>query len=198
MNNRVSGILGNTLRRYLVIALAVSLAVTGGMFAYAYTTASVSITGDSKSADFARISSNKTGNTTFSVWGNYRGKIDGFQIFTVQPQADYTGDLTVNVYLDNLDELSSKYALLLMRIALTDDVALSNPVDLEGMAKPLTLNNGMVSFTAINTSNFTSTGLGLHVVCYGGVYRTFPWGYLTQSGGSYHPSFTAEVLQAGL
>ena len=35
MNNIVSGILGNTLRRYLVIALAISLVVTGSMFAYA-------------------------------------------------------------------------------------------------------------------------------------------------------------------
>ena len=37
MKNIVGGIMGNTLRRYLIVALVASLAITGGMFAYAYT-----------------------------------------------------------------------------------------------------------------------------------------------------------------
>jgi hypothetical protein len=32
----------------------------------------------------------------------------------------------------------------------------------------------------------------------GGVYKTFPWSYLNGIGGTWNPSFTAEVLQAGL
>ena len=60
MNNIVSGILGNTLRRYLVIALAASLAVTGGMFAYAYTTSSTSFSVSGTDFDFGNITANTT------------------------------------------------------------------------------------------------------------------------------------------
>ena len=58
----------------------------------------------------------------------------------------------------------------------------------------LSLNKGVVSFVSDNLT----AGTSYHIMIKGGVYRTYPWSYLTGIGGSYDPSFTAEVLQVGL
>lgn len=195
MNNKVSGILGNTLRRYLIIALVASLAVTGGMFAYGYTSSVATITGSSQASDFGNVTANTTGNPAgFNVWGSYRGSIGSGTLFEIVPGSGYTGDVTVNVYLSNVDQLSYKYGMLLMRLAFVDPDNPTQEQDVEGIEKPLTLNNGMVSFTC---DNFTLEHY--EVVLRGGVYRSFPWAYLTNQGsGSFTPQVTAEILQTGL
>lgn len=195
MNNIVSGILGNTLRRYLVIALAASLAITGGMFAYGYTTQTATITGASQSWDYANVTANATSGMDFDVFGSYRGKINAGTVFTVEPAPTYTGDLQVNVYLSNLDDLSYKYGMILLRMAFVDPANTTQKQDVEGIEKPLTLNNGMVSFTCDNTTALPNYAVRVQ----GGIYRSFPWAYLTNQGsGSFSPQLTCEVLQAGL
>ena len=83
-----------------------------------------------------------------------------------------------------------------MRLAFIDPDNPTDEQDVEMIEKPLTLNNGMVSFTC---DNFTLEHY--EVVLRGGVYRTFPWAYLGDKVlnlGSFIPQVTAEVLQAGL
>ncbi|MBA7470062.1 MAG: hypothetical protein GH158_03425 [Dehalococcoidia bacterium] len=195
MNTIIKEIMGSTLRRYFIIALVASLVVTSGMFAYAYTSSVATITGSSEDSDFATVTTNTTGNPgTFSVWGSYRGSIGSGTLFEIAPGTNYLGDVTVNVYLSNVDQLSYKYGMLLMRLAFIDPDNPTDEQDVEMIEKPLTLNNGVVSFTC---DNFTLEHY--EVVLRGGVYRTFPWAYLTNQGsGSFTPQVTVEVLQAGL
>ena len=195
MKNIVGGILGNTLRRYLIIALVGSLAVTGGMFAYAYTTNQTSLTAGAVSADFAAVTVNNTyGGTAFTPFGSYRGNIPAGNLFNITPATGYDGDMEINVYLDNADQLSYKYGMLLMNIKIMDNAGAF--LDVQGITKPLSLNNGVVSFVSTST-NFTA-GTAFYVYCTGGIYRTFPWSYLSGVSGTFAPSITCEVLQAGL
>ena len=191
MNEAIQGAGKSKLRRYLVTALVLALAITGGLFAYAYTSQTTTLGAVSISSDFANVTVNNTV-PDFAVLGSYRGKIPQGNLFNVSPSANYSGDLQVNVYLSNVDQLSYKYGMLLMRVRIVNGA--NNTVDVENMAKPLTLNNGQVSFTCDGLTPLST----YYVQMTGGVYRTYPWAYLTSSGGSYIPSITCEVLQAGL
>ncbi len=190
MNKNVSGILGSKLRRYFIIALAASLAVTGGMFAYAYTTTTQTIA-VSGTADFAEIGAYYP-QLSYSIFGNYRGALPDGDIFSINLTSGYPGDIAVNVYLDNIDELGKNYGLWLMRLKLvraSDNAS----VDIEGdVIRPISLNNGSVSFVSDNMSS----GTEYRIQCDGGVYKAFPWAYINAVGGTVDPSFTAEVLQA--
>jgi len=195
MKNIISGILGNTLRRYLIMALAGTLAVTSGMFAYAYTTTSTNLSVTGASSSFADVTANMTV-PSFTAFGSYRGAISAGNLFNITPAASYPGDLEINVYLNNIDDLSYKYGMILMNIKIADNAG--NFLDAEGITKPLTLQNGVVSFVS-TSSNFTA-GTDFYVQVDGGVYRAFPWAYLSgvTGSGSWAPSITCEVLQAGL
>ncbi len=195
MNTIIKEILGSTLRRYFIIALAASLVVTGGMFAYAYTTTSTSITVTPASASFADVTVNETVGT-INTFGSYRGAIPAGNLFNITPDTNYTGDLEINVYLSNLDQISYKYGMFLMNIKIADNAGTF--LDVEGITKPLTLQNGVVSFVS-TSSNFTP-GTDFYVTVTGGVQRAFPWAYLSgvTGSGSWDPSLTCEVVQAGL
>ena len=192
MEQVIQGASKNKLRRYFLTALMLTLAVTGGLFAYAYTTASTSLSVSSGDADIATITDNMTV-PAYKLLGCHRAAIGDGRLFDILPDDDYTGDLEVMVYLDNIDELSGYYGMLLMRVGLYESDNVTN-VSLSGLDKPLTMNNGVVKFMSINTSNFTP-GQMFHINCTGGVYRTFPWAYMT--GSDYAPSLTAEIIQAG-
>lgn len=178
------------LRRYLVTALLLALAVTGGTFAYAYTSAATSLTVTDASTDFAEISDNMTV-PTYNVFGSYRGRIQAGNLFNVTPSSGYPGDLEVSVYLSNIDQLSTTYGLFLLRVQFVNENG--NPMDVEGITKCLSLSNGVVSFTADNLT----AGTEYYIKTTGGVYRTFPWSYLTNQT-QYAPDLYAEVGQAGL
>ena len=191
MSELIKGAGKSKLRLYLATALLLALAVTGGLFAYAYTTQTTALSVTGAAADFASVTVNNTvGN--YTVFGSYRGRIPQGNLFNVTLAANYPGDLEVSVYLDNIDQLSYKYGLLLMRVRFVDSG--NSTVDVDGIQKPLSLSNGVVSFTAKDlTANTT-----YYIQTTGGVYRAFPWAYIGTSGGTYAPSITADVLQAGL
>jgi hypothetical protein len=199
MNTIIKEIMGSTLRRYFIIALVASLAVTGGMFAYAYSTTNITLAVDDALADFADIVPNSGGGpATIEAFGSYRGTIPPGYIFDVTPDTDYNGDLGVIVYLDNIDQIGYKYSMFMVRVNLVDP-ADDGSMDKDALGngagdRVLSLNKGVVSFVSDNLV----AGTTYNIMIKGGVYRTYPWSFLTGSGGSYDPSFTAEVLQAGL
>jgi len=175
-------------RKALVGALVVALAASATMFAFTFTSASTSITATSGGSDFASMSANNTV-PGYNVFGSYRGAIGSGNLFNLVPAANYTGDLEVNVYLTNLDDLSKTYGMFLMALSLTDNT--STPADSEGIEKPLTLNNGVVTFLADNLTGGTT----YYIKTTGGIYRAFPWAFI--SGSIYGPTLYAEVVQAG-
>lgn len=189
MGNIMKGLVNSTLKRSLVMAMVGSLVVTGGMFAYAFTSNTTSIITSSGQQDFANISGTSDV-AAYNVYGSFRGTIGSGTLFDVRT-SDYPGDLQVNVYLANPDELSKNYGMWMLRVHLVDGS--DNYKDVEQITKVLSLNNGMVSFITDGLSANTT----YYIRTTGGVFRSFPWAYLNIGGTFPDPSLYAEVLQAG-
>ena len=190
MNSVIQGAGKSMLKRYLVTALMLALAVTGGTFAYAYTSATTSLTVSDASVDFAEISANMTV-PNYNLFGSYRGGIQAGNLFNVTPSSGYPGDIEVSVYLSNIDQLSTTYGLFLLRVEFVDENG--DPMDVEGITKSLSLNNGVVNFAADNLT----AGTMYYIKTTDGVYRTFPWAYLNGKN-QYAPQLYAEVGQVGM
>ena len=191
MNNIVSGIIGNTLRRYLVVALMASLAVTGGMFAYAYTTSTQTITVSSGGGEYAEILPAVPKLPSYTIFGSYRGAIPGGDLFSINVTSGYPGDLAVNIYLDIIDQMGKNYGLWMAKLRLVQASDNSAYMDVQGIDRPLSLQNGAVTFVSSNMSS----GTEYQVELVSGVYRAFPYAYWSGLG-TVTPSLTAEVLQA--
>ena len=184
----------NTRAVVLLGSLLLTLVVTGGLFAYAYTVASVTITTTATSADFASVTANATAatNLNYNLLGSTNGKIDEATIFSVQGDTAYNADVEVIVYLANADELVQEYRFWMMRVELTDGVMGSpTAVDKEGITKIISLQKPVTSFI-VDSANVTSPATAyVHVL--GGSWKSFPnLQYTTDSD----PLIVCEVVQA--
>ena len=178
-------------RRGLVVlgALLLTLFITGGLFAYAAITTSTEIGVTAVSADFAEVSENNTlSPASYTILGRVRGKIGSGNLFDVTRTSGYTGDIEVNLYLANIDELTQDYSFWMLRLELTD--INGSPVDKDHGPQVLSLNNASVSFACDNWTETTR-----YIECEGGSYRALPsdiW-----SGQAYDPLIFCQVNQAG-
>ena len=145
-------------------ALLLALAVTGGLFAYTYTSTSTTITVTLGSSDYADISANST--PDYTILGRTRGTIAAATLFNVDKNTSYSGDLEVNVYLSNVDELTKDYSFWMMRLELQD--VGGSKVDIETITQVLSLDNPMVSFACDNWTAFDR-----YIKVLGGSYRAF-------------------------
>lgn len=170
----------------LLGSLLLALVITGGLFAYAYTVASITITAGAVTSDFAAVSANATGVASYSFWGKQRGAIESGMLFDITRESTYTGDLEVSVYLSNVDELQKDYAFWMLRVELTD--INGNKVDQEGATQVLSLDSPFASFIC---DNWTATR---YVECEGGSFRAFP---AVHGLTGYNPLIFCEVLQTG-
>jgi hypothetical protein len=172
-------------RRGLVMlgAFLLTLAITGGLFAYTATTRSVTIGVTSAGTDFANVTANNTPSIAYTLLGRHRGTIDPNTLFNIST-ATTSPDIEVQVYLANPDELSSDYSFWTMRLALRDSANVS--MDMDGITQILSLDNPVVIFTSDNTTPYNS-----YVHNLGGSYRTFPSGWLNAS----EPLIFCKVVQ---
>lgn len=103
-------------------ALLLSLLISGGVFAFAWTSANASIGAIAKN-DIAEVSVESIPDLG-NVWGHYRGEIpaDGnpVDVFKIDIEDEYTGDLQVDVYLTNVHDLSKVYKHINMKLQLVD------------------------------------------------------------------------------
>ena len=74
-------------------------------------------------------------------------------LFEVTPHVDYTGDLVVNVYLANTDNVTKAYKNLNMELYLEGSVEAGQTPNY----RVLTLENGVVSFTIVDGGSGTHT-----------------------------------------
>jgi len=178
-------------------AFLLTLAITGGLFAYTFVTQSATLEVTTAGGDFASITANSTGIDAvenYQPFGRYRGTIPSGNLFDVTPTANYTGDLEVTVYLANPDELSKNYRFWLLRLELQDSG--TTEVDAQGETQVLTLDNSEVTFYW-PSDNYTD-GTEYYITCEGGAYVGLPWVGTGWSGGTYNPLLFAQVTQAGL
>jgi hypothetical protein len=148
---------------YLAGALLLALAISGGVFAYGFTNATVTIGGTTTSYNFADVSVNATSAPHWSVRGMEKGPTGTGTLFDVNTvNSGYPGDLAVTVMITNADELVSVYRNLTLSLEVKDSAG--NPVDInnDGLIDSsdftvLSLNNGTVTFTINQTAatNYT-------------------------------------------
>jgi hypothetical protein len=179
-------------RRPMVLlgAFLLVLAITGGIFAYTQTstTATIDVTGGT--TDYCTITANATARPDYVLLGRHRGTIPEGSLFDVTPDSAYTGDLVLNIFLDNVDTLQNDYSSWTMRLQLTDSANVS--VDTIASTAVISLDNPVASFE-VQSSNITASNGTVYIHCDGGSYRTFGNAWLTPVD----PSFYAQVVQAG-
>ena len=181
------GMIKNKSSAVLLGALMLTLVITGSVFAYAYTTETAIITASEYAADYADVSTNTT--ISYNFHGRERGRIGGGVLFDITKASTYTGDLEVNVYLSNVDELQRDYSFWMLRLQLTDSGNTTSK-DMEGVdvTQVLSLDNPFVTFI----------GNDWTVPCYvrvqGGSFRAFP---NVHGLTGYNPLIFAQVTQVG-
>lgn len=177
-------------RKSLVLlgAFLLSLAVTGGIFAYTATVQSITLTVVGATNDFASITVNQTP-AIGTLLGNHLGAIDATTMFDISGDSNYNGDLEVIVTLTNADELVEDYRFFTLRLQYTDSANVS--ADLEAITKIVSLSNPTVNF-AVDSANIS--GGTFYIRTPGGVYRTLP--IVLGSAGN-GPVIFIEVIQAG-
>ena len=175
----------------LLGALLLALVITGGIFAYTYTTNTVTIALTSGAADFANVAANTSDLPTWTTHGSFAGAISGpkpiFDIDTAT--SNYTGDLVVSVAIANADQLVSDYRVLFLKLDIIDssdnvvDINLSGGVDGSDFAM-LTLANGWVDMFISGSADVFTVRLK------SGFYITLPW---AQASGYEDPVLYCEV-----
>jgi hypothetical protein len=171
-------------------AFLLTLAITGGLFAYTATTSTGTITVTVGGGNYGDVSANST--PDYSIQGRRLGSIPAATLFNVTVPTGagaYTGDMEVQVYLSNPEKLSNNYSSWLLRLGLTDNTTASK-VDVDAITQVLSIQNPVVSF-AVESANLTP---GAVVYCYGGSYRAFPFSWLSDSS-DYDPVLFAQVVQ---
>ena len=132
----------------LIGAFLLALAVTGGVFAYGYTTATVTL-GVIEHPEYATV--RKLSPPPWDVWMGAKGDVPAGELFRIDPHDDFTGDLVVRVYLVNADELAQGYHYLNMALQVRDAVT-GEAVDEQSREEGrkafqlLTLENAVVTF----------------------------------------------------
>ena len=185
---------------YLVGAMILALAATGGVFAYGFVNASTTLNGSIAEANFADVSVNTTGisSITWSGYGFFKGSINtsgnGTPIFNIDTSVSgYTGDLVVTVSLGNADQLVEQYRMLSLKLDMGNPDGSNMDINEDGNANGadwvmLTLDNGSVSMFPGGTANISTVRVKsgfyiTHVRPNGG------W------GGSADPDLFCEVAQ---
>jgi len=167
---------------FFIGAILLAMAITGGIFAYGATTATLSLTLTDQ-PDFAAMAA-AGAPPTWNVWGSYRGKVTAGDLFTLTPATAWTGDMSVLLTLTNAHDLVETYRILVLEIEIWDSNA--TPVQV-GTTEYLTMGTGEASI------EFTQTADPPYDVrLTGGFYITHRGGWTT---GQEDPSIFAQVLQ---
>jgi len=141
---------GKSRKVYLVGALFLALAVTGGIFAYGFSSGTVTLGASVTAANFAEVTANTSSPPDWGASGLQLGATGNGTLFDVSTAASgYTGDLVVSVSLGNTGELSNIYRVLNMSLEVRDSAGNIMDINGDGTADSndfavLTLQNGSV------------------------------------------------------
>lgn len=114
---------------YLVGALLLAMAVTGGVFAFGYTNATATINAITQEVNFADVTANTSSTPTWTAHGMQKNQTGSGTLFDVNTGASgYTGDFVATVSLANIDDLTKIYRNLTLSIEVRDSA--NNLVDI--------------------------------------------------------------------
>lgn len=139
----------NTKRKfYLLVALGLVLILSGGAFAYTYTTAIGIISVGEPSADVATVNTSTGQPDWSSVTDNLSenttsGEVPTGDLFDITPNAAYTGDVQVGIYLTNAANLTRAYKYINMKLYLEGSDEAGETPDY----RVLSIQNGKANFS---------------------------------------------------
>jgi len=176
-----------------------ALAVTGGVFAYGYAMASVTL-GVIAAPDWVTVSQSTTATSiTWDVFGRYIGTLPtDSDLFDITTDPAWSAFFEARVYLTNTDELVNGYRYLNMKLELVDrDGAVADKQGLETIGddtyQVLNLRNAEVTFFV---EHISLAGSPYTVKLVGGNFMAHPSAWFT--AGNEDPELWIEVTQAGL
>jgi hypothetical protein len=143
---------------YLVGALLLAMAISGGVFAYGFTNASVTLTATSSTYNFADVSANTSSTPSWTFRGMEKGHTGSGSLFDIDTlSSGYPGDLSVTVVMANVDQLVSVYRNLLLALEVRDSTDTRVDINGDGLVDDsdvilLTLQNGSVTFNIEQTT----------------------------------------------
>ena len=139
----------NTKRKfYLLVALGLVLILSGGAFAYTYTTAIGTVSVGEPSADVATCNVSTGQPDWSSVTDNLSenttcGEVPAGDLFDITPNAAYTGDVQVGIYLTNAANLTRAYKYVNMKLYLEGSEEAGKTPDYQ----VLSMQNGKANFS---------------------------------------------------
>jgi hypothetical protein len=164
---------GGQKKFYLVGAILLAMAVTGGIFAYGFTNANTTINATIANSDFATVSANISSPVSWSTRGMERASIGSGTLFDINTlTSGFPGDFSATVSLTNVGDLVTVYRNLSLAIELRDSS--NNLVDINGDNVTdgndytlLTLDNGSVALNVKQNTTDVYTVLlkGGYFVC---------------------------------
>ncbi|MCL0094495.1 hypothetical protein M1N58_01160 [Dehalococcoidales bacterium] len=180
---------------FLMAACLLALAITGGVFAYGYTTAGITL-GVVAEEDWVTVIPGP--GITWDVFGRAIGELPENQpLFTITTDPGWTGDYEVRVYLANAAELVDAYRYLNMKLMFVDEYA--DEIGLDRQAREvdpdwqlLTLTNSEVTFLV----DAYAPGIPYYVILDGGSFMAHPAAWFGDADVA--PQLWIEVTQAGL
>jgi hypothetical protein len=148
---------------YLVGALLLAMAVTGGIFAYGWMNTTTTINATISNYNFADVTANTSSMPSWTARGMETNQTGPGTLFDIDTSSsNYTGDFVATVSLANVNKLSKIYRALSLTIEVRD--SLDNIVDIntDGNADSkdftiLTLKNGSVDLNITQAAADTYT-----------------------------------------
>lgn len=169
----------------LFVPIVLFLVVTSGVFAYGATTTTVGLALTDQ-PDFASVVAAGSP-PTWNVFGSYRGTVAAGDLFTITPDANFTGDMVVVLTVTNVHDLVDTYRIMVLEIMIMDSAG--TPVQV-GTTEYLGLAKGEA------TIEIDQTGLTApyDVQIASGFYITHRGGW---TSGKEDPTILCDVMQKG-
>ena len=184
---------------YLAGALLLALAVTGGVFAYGYITASTTLSVTASGEDFASVTANTTNTPGWTPHGFFKGSTGNGTLFNVDTATSgFDGDLVISVSIANADELVEVYRVLALFLELRDwngnleDVNGDGSVSAANDYVLLTLSNGTVDMFVDQLGGADNYTVHLKSGFFATHVKGGGWGLAKET-----PQLYAEVAQRG-
>ncbi len=137
---------------YMVGALLLALAVTGGVFASGFMNSTTTVYGTVAESDFASVTANTSSPPSWTARGLQRNQTGSGTLFDIDTlTTGYTGDIAVTVSLANTDDLVKVYRSLNLSIEVRDSANNLLDINEDGISDSndftlLTLENSRIIF----------------------------------------------------
>ena len=171
---------------FFVGAMLLALVITGSLFARGATTATITLA-LADNPDFASVVAAGSP-PTWNVWGSYKGNVTAGNLFTITPEASFTGDMVAMLTLTNVADLIEAYRILIFEIEIYDSAGTPAQV---GTTEYLTLAKGDMTSIEIDQTGYTPP---YTVQIMSGSYMTHSGGW---PSGREDPTILCDVIQKG-